>query len=178
MHCQRGQNILLVGQNTFESNNSDKNDSMASQKMRVLAKLLQKSRKLDKNIRTSFDLLRPLNFDIVVEATRRVTDYDESSQKFMWSHSTVLNLGFVIRNRAMAVRGIYLKNKEPQTDKAAEIDAFLKVHENEWHIRVSSAAHRQRQANIWKKTNILPLTQEQDVVDFNDFREGEDKERG
>ena len=117
-----------------------------------------------------------MNFDTVVEATRSDIDYIETSQKFMGSHSTALKFGFAIRDLAIAVRGIYLKSKEPQPDKAAEIDTFVKVHESEWHIRVLSAAHRQCQANVWKKTNILALTQ--DVVDFNNFLEGEDKERG
>lgn len=91
--------------------------------MRLLAKLLDSARSLDgKSITQSQELVHPAQFDVVVEAAKVVSGYNEEKQVHK-SYSCALNMGFAISDLALAVKNKYIKRQ--CREKISDVDDFI-----------------------------------------------------
>ncbi|XP_038063415.1 uncharacterized protein LOC119734131 [Patiria miniata] len=126
-----------------------------SQKMREAARLLNTARTLDDNICIAKDLVNPRNFDTVVEATLKCSNFDDSTFEFS-TPSLARKHRHILNRMAEIICAVALKTGLSDNSGAG----FKRLMQLEWPTRVSGHALRQAANSNWNEPKRLPLTKD------------------
>lgn len=135
--------------------------TVATRKMRELAKLLNEIMKIKSSITDLFGALKPENYDLLVSATKAVAKYDVENQVFK-SPTYALNMGTTLKQCCdIALMHTLKKSECFQTVRSASTEAELKtlsdVIKANWKFDISSQASTDLQINKLNKVSIVPL---------------------
>uniref|UniRef100_A0A6P7HD11 Uncharacterized protein LOC114347129 n=1 Tax=Diabrotica virgifera virgifera TaxID=50390 RepID=A0A6P7HD11_DIAVI len=144
--------------------------TVASRKMRDLAKLLIEIKKYQPSVNNLVEALQPKYFDIIVSATKIIAKYNYVEDRFE-SPTLALNMGTSLKQCCDIAIVLVLKRKELySTLPAAEAEAFLKtmIHliQTNWSYGISSRSASDLLVNKPNKITLLPL-----ATDLNFFKE-------
>lgn len=124
--AQSDETILKVGAQLLEKRGTEKSAEV-SQKMRLLARVVQEGRKLIKTEVTLVELLKPHHFDRLIECAKTVAGFQEndgsSSKKNFKVPATAVHAGYELKRAAMVIRCQALR--EMDMKKRDEVDVFL-----------------------------------------------------
>ncbi len=123
-------------------------------KMRELARLLLVARAIDKDIVALKDLINPGKFNTVLDAVKKMTGFDESTNRFSVP-STALKLRHSLVKVSHILQGEALRQEDGALKRRAE--NFSKLIELEWTVHVSSNALKTLYQRKCNSTQILPL---------------------
>ncbi|XP_073781211.1 uncharacterized protein isoform X2 [Danio rerio] len=150
--------ILSLGERMFLKNGEvGRYRADIRNKMRELARLLLVARSIDKDIVTLKDLINPAKFNTVLEAVKKMTGFDGSTNRFSVP-STALKLRHSLIKVAQILQGEALRHEDEALKGRAE--HFNKLIELEWTIHVSSNALKTLYQKKWNSAQILPLAED------------------
>ena len=141
-----------------------KTANSVSQRMRVLARLLLCLRtKLSKPKLTMKEMISPLNFDNIVEATKEIGGFTmvNSEGEFVPSFATPsvpLMLGYALEKCVSLYRGIGIKTSDQKIIKDS-VD-FLELYKLEWTNKICTLCHKTMDLNRFNKIELLPFTED------------------
>lgn len=150
--------ILSLGERMFLKNGEvGRHRADIRNKMRELARLLLVARAIDKDIVALKDLINPAKFNTVLEAVKKMTGFDSSTNRFSVP-STALKLRHSLVKVSYILQGEALR----QEDDALKGRAvhFSKLIELEWTIHVSSNALKTLYQKKWNSPQTLPLAED------------------
>ncbi|XP_074035983.1 uncharacterized protein [Leptinotarsa decemlineata] len=125
--------------------------------MRELARFLIEMRKLDSNITTLFSVLKPQNFDIIIQATKTVAKYDIDKESYK-SPSYAMNFGTSIKQCCEIAIYHALKRKDAYgTVSSAETEAELKTVTAHWKFHISTLAANDLSIKKWNRVTLIPF---------------------
>ena len=134
-----------------------KQNSLISQKMRELSRLLLQLRETDASPNSSLsDFIKPGRFDDVVSAVKKISKFQfEKGVQDVATPSLSLKIGHSLKKCVNILRGHALRAK----DKVLEEDAdnFEKLIASEWSYRVSHHSLNALNAKKFNKVELLPL---------------------
>ncbi|KAL4718874.1 hypothetical protein ACJJTC_006539 [Scirpophaga incertulas] len=118
--------------------------NVVSRKMRELAKLLLELKKIDPSINDFFSALRPIHYDIIVQATKILGNYDIEKDRY-GTPTFAMNLSTTLKQccniaiiRALKKQGPYM---EVDTGKIeADLKTLIQLIESNWKYDVSTQA--------------------------------------
>ena len=120
---RQDQMIITLGKRIFANSGRDAHEHQyVRQKMSELGRLLLQVRKLDRSVHTLQECIDPTQFQLVVEAVRVVSGYEESGNKYK-TPSLALKLGHSLKKCAQ-----YTKSQTLQAD-----DGFLTDKADNFH---------------------------------------------
>ena len=158
--ARRDEVILKYGNSLFERNESQR-ASHITQRMRILARLVQHLRIVTQQ--HSHDLvhfLTPPKFDYVVDATKTLYNFkwDRENEEIgaFASPSFALKIGHALKGCANILRGIALRKKSKEMK--ADVNAFTELIDSEWAVKISASALRTLNEAMFNKTPVLPVT--------------------
>ncbi|CAH1981444.1 unnamed protein product [Acanthoscelides obtectus] len=135
--------------------------TVASRKMRELARLLIEVRKIKPAILTLFDALKPVNYDTLVSATENTSKYDKKSQSYQ-TPTFALNMGTTLKQccdiaLVQALKKSAVLPSVQSADIEADLKTLIQIIEGNWRLDVSGQA---TDLNIhrWNKVTLVPLT--------------------
>ena len=134
--------IMALGDHWLLKHGHDRaRHSLVRAEMRLVARLLQNLRAMygDEHKWSLEDFIHPKYFKEIMLATKELSGYKEESCKYS-TPSLALKLGHSIKKCAMILRG--RATAESDEAKIQQISRFLELHELEWNVKVSCAAHR------------------------------------
>lgn len=145
--------------------------NVASRKMRELAKLLMELRKFEPSIKTLFDALQPKYFDIMVNATKVIANYN-AEKRIYESHTIALNMGTTIKQCAELAILFPLKRKNiSQSLVAAEVEADLRtliqIVQSQWKYEIS--IHAANDINVNKRNKVTLVSLAGDLKRLKEF---------
>ncbi|XP_050505687.1 uncharacterized protein LOC126883959 [Diabrotica virgifera virgifera] len=134
---------------------------VASRKMRELARLLIAIRVINKSVKSLMDLLQPKYYDILIEATKIVANYDKTKECFK-SPTFAMNISTTLKQCCDLALVFALKRKDIySTVSVAEAEAAIKTMSQlisaNWKYDISTEAANNLSTNKWNKITIVPL---------------------
>ena len=155
--------ILKFGESVFKRLKKKHNANYIRQRMRQMARLLMIANNIDDKIKNIEELIKPINFDTIIQSVQIMAEYDESTGKF-GVVALPLKIGHNLRKCATVLQthGIKTSNKEI----IEECKHFLDLMNDEY-ISVSSQALSSAAHKKFNKPKYLPLTE--DVKKFTEF---------
>lgn len=135
--------------------------NIASRKMRELARFLIEMRKLDSNITSLFSVLKPQNFDDIIQATKNVAKYDADKDLY-GSPTYALNFGTTIKQCCeIAILHALKKKGVAEKISTAEIEVDLKsviqLVTAHWKFSISAQAGNNLNINKWNRVTLIPF---------------------
>ncbi|KAG5863593.1 hypothetical protein JTB14_005010 [Gonioctena quinquepunctata] len=135
--------------------------TIASRKMRELARLLIEAKIFKPSIKDFFGALRPENYDVLVSATKAASKFDTNKQRYQ-SPTFALNMGTTLKQCCdiALVHTLKKSNLLPtiQTANAeAELKTLVQLIEGNWRFDVSSQAASDLNIQKWNKVSLVPL---------------------
>lgn len=164
--CKEDELILKLGSLLYLGYSVNQYDFIR-QTMRQLGRLLLQTRNTNHNIRAIFDLLLPINFEILITGVQNLCAASRNNTNTLeyGIPSLALKLGHSLRKCAQIVRGIALRKGDLNCDR--NMKSFIDLMELEWRKKVSAAALRTLSQRKMNSTRILPLTD--DIVKLNQY---------
>jgi len=163
---------IILNYGAFVSQNCTASQhTYVSQRMRQLARLLIELR--DANHSPDADLssfLKPERFDTVVAAVLKVCRYEDCTKTEsakLKVPSLALKLGYALRKCCTLLVNKALREKDIALERDA--DSFLRIHDSEWKVRVSSIALKTMTYEKRNKPELIPLTA--DLVKIKQYLE-------
>jgi len=131
-----------------------------SMRMRMLARLLMRLRNNTNQPDAELSsFIKPDRFDDIVCAVQQEAKYvasAHSSSARLNKPSVALKLGYALRNCSGLVVNRALRERNVVLERDAE--AFIRLYDTEWKVRVSSVALKTMKDDRRKKQDLLPLT--------------------
>lgn len=150
--------IIALGERMFLKNGEVKRHRAdIRNKMRELARLVLAARTIDTAIVNLKDLIDPGKFNTVLEAVKKMTGFDNLSNRFSIP-STALKLRHSLVKVAYILQGEALRQEDDVLKKRAE--QFIKLIELEWTTHVSSNALKTLYQKKWNNPQTLPLSED------------------
>ena len=151
--------ILKLGEHYVSAaGHTNNSNHYISQKMREAARLLSTARSFSSHITTAKDLVKPRNFDSVVEAALKCSHFNDTTFEFS-TPSLARKHGHILNRMAEIVDAEALKNGVFDNDRSSAA-GFKRLMQLEWPSRVSSHALRQAANSKWNEPKKLPLTKD------------------
>lgn len=150
--------ILSFGQRQFKKYGHESHQQYyLSQKVRELGRLLECVKIIDPNISMLEECLHPNNWEVVLQAVKKVAGHKDTSNKYK-TPSLPLKLGHSLIKCAKMLKaeGIIEGNSEKR--KVAEDFALL--YQIEWNERISGQALATLDTNSYNKPKLLPLVED------------------
>lgn len=142
--------------------------TVASRKMRELAKILLEMQKLQPSIKDLRDALKPQNYDLIVAATKHVSGYDERNEHFS-SPNLAMNISTSFKQCCRIALMDALKSKSC-VDREQLEDDLKKVNclfEDNWRVDIFRQAADSLYTKKFIKVNLVPLAK--DLKLLNDY---------
>ncbi|KAK4882326.1 hypothetical protein RN001_005645 [Aquatica leii] len=138
--------------------------NVTSRKMRELARLVIAIRNMNPQLTSLIKILKPKNFDILLEATKTVARFDKNHDTFN-SPTYAMNIATSLKQCCDIAIMENLKRKYVNVSvSTAEIESDLKtlIHliNANWKFEISSQAGNDLNVNKWNKISIIPLAQD------------------
>lgn len=156
--------ILQFGATILEKVGKPKANYM-SQRMHQLARLLMKLREIgqEKEAEAAFeDYIDTSKFDVLVEAVKKLCEFDNKSRLDIGIPSLSLKLGHGIKRCAQVVKCSALQGKDEGLIKRAK--RFFDLFESEWSAKISSRSLASLGSKKQNKVDYLPLAQDLTVL--------------
>lgn len=171
--CKNDVLILKFGAMQFEKYASTQSDYIR-QSMRQLARLQLALNGLDQhNSRSLSDYLTPDKFDIIVQATKKITMNPISSDSIVrpefHTPSLALKIGFALKKCIAIQRGSALRAGNMKKNKS--LLSLNDLIDMEWNIRISSNALSTLHRRKFNATQLLPITD--DLVHLSKYIDDE-----
>jgi len=165
--CKTDDLIIRFGECLHERLGSQRAHDI-SQRMRLLARLLQKVNAERQERITLSQCLTVSNFDNIVKATRSLCEVfdDPSGRPLFRIPSLGLKLGHSLKSCAEAKRGVAVRASDYVT--VQEVDDFLFLHSSEWTSRISSASLASLKYRKYNNPELLPVTS--DLVKLKEYQ--------
>ena len=138
----------------------EKQNSLVSQKMRELGRLLLELRKTDSNPASPLsDFINPERFDHVVSAVKNIAKFhfDQGVQNVA-TPSLSLKIGHSLKKCINILRGHALRRKDKVLEE--DVDNFEKLIDAEWTYRVSHHSLSAISTKKFNKVDLLPLAED------------------
>ncbi|CAH0392007.1 unnamed protein product [Bemisia tabaci] len=164
--------ICLFGSEIIQNHLQFNQLRQVATRMRELARLLVKLRKLDKSITSLSDALFPSKFKFIVEATRELCRYDEMSGKVdVISMPTRIGTSIKLCIQLNMCRIIENESTPQDVALSAQRDAELMqtLFSNRWAFNVSSNAEKSKKRRDASKSQII--ADNNDVKLFTEYLE-------
>ncbi|XP_029934175.1 uncharacterized protein LOC115378143 [Myripristis murdjan] len=150
--------IISLGESmVLKNGESGRHRADIRNKMRELARLVLVARTMDKDIFFLKDLISPGKFNTVLEAVKKMTGFDSSTNRFSVP-STALKLHHSLVKVSYILQGEGLRQDDDDLKKRAE--QFSKLIELEWTTHVSSNALKTLDQKKWSSPQMLPLSED------------------
>lgn len=139
---------------------------VAKRYMRRLSRLLLKTRELEKNDRLNMiDILRPQKFEVLVQATQLIAEYDDKSRTFK-SPSLALQMGTLIKHAINTASSIEMQKENCSKELLEKLRSLKELIETDWAHLLSSAAGQNLAINKFNKPSLIPLTADIRVINI------------
>ena len=135
----------------------EKQNSLISQKMRELSRLLLQLRETDASPNSSLsDFIKPGRFDDVVSAVKSISKFQfEKGVQGVATPSLSLKIGHSLKKCVNILRGHALRAKDKVLEEDA--DSFERLIVSEWSYRVSHHSLNALNTKKFNKVELLPL---------------------
>ncbi|KAL1492583.1 hypothetical protein ABEB36_010823 [Hypothenemus hampei] len=135
--------------------------SVVSRKMRELSKILIELRKLDKSINDMFSALKPIHFDLFVQAAKNISGHNEVKCSFK-SPTFAMNIATSLKQCCDIALGFAYKRHESYLsvaakDAEADIKTLIMLFTSNWRFEISTQANQNLNINKWNKVTAIPL---------------------
>lgn len=140
-------------------------------KMRQLASLLLEVRKKIK-VKGLFEALEPMNFDLVVECTKKISKYDAASESY-GAPSLASQMGTELKDCVDVAYNIMLKKYGMKSELANKFKVFKELIVSEWRYEISSIANNDLKQKKWNKPTLIPLAEDLTLLRKYLLKEGE-----
>lgn len=152
--CEFGSRYLKVHRESHFIN-------VVSRKMRELARFLIEMRKFDSNITTLFSVLKPQNFDLIIQATKNVAKYDSDKESYK-SPSYAMNFGTSIKQCCEIAIYHALKKKDSyetvcSAETEAELKTVIQLVTAHWKFHISTLAGNDLSIKKWNRVTLIPF---------------------
>ncbi|XP_045488679.1 uncharacterized protein LOC123690070 isoform X1 [Pieris rapae] len=142
--------------------------NVVSRKMRELAKLLLELKKLDPSIIDFFSALRPIHYDIIVQATKILGNYDIEKDRYE-TPTFAMNLSTTLKQCCNIAIMCALKKQGPYTEVdtgkiEADLKTLIQLIESNWKYDVSTQAATDLNKKKWNKITIVPLANDLKIL--------------
>nr|CAI5849407.1 unnamed protein product [Callosobruchus analis] len=140
---------------------------VARRYMRRLARLLQCSRNLEnKQNLELIDILCAPKFKTIVEATKRITGYDQSNKTYK-SPSLAFQMGTLINCAIDASRSLEIQKKNPNLKRLEQLNQVKILIQSDWAFEISSEAGQNILINRFNKPTVIPAAM--DIKKFDTY---------
>lgn len=166
--------ILHFGESYLKKHKRERKEYACSSRMRDLSRLLITYRNLIQDTTVSLkDILKPKNFDTILNAVRQITGYDPIKKVFT-APSVAMHLGTHLKIVCDELIHLILKespgftceSKEDMGFWQQEVKNFKKLVETRWNTEISALANKDLHEKRWNKPLLIPL-----VNDIKMFRD-------
>ena len=134
---------------------------VTSRKMRELARLLIKIRKRAPGVRKLLEALQPQNYDLIVEATKSASRYNEEKECFE-SPTYAIRICKSLKDCCSITVTYALKNKDiysivSSTESEAKLRTMIQLIESNWFFDVGGQAANNLNIKKSNKVTIIPF---------------------
>ncbi|XP_063907787.1 uncharacterized protein LOC135125929 [Zophobas morio] len=150
--------ICAVARRYLKSHRDKQFRLVASRKMRQLASLLIEIKKKI-NVKSLFQALDPLNFDILVQCTKIISRYDAETDSY-GAPSLASHMGTELKDCIDVAYNMSLKKYKAETNDANNLKILKELIVNEWRFEVSTIANSDLQQKKWNKPSLIPLAED------------------
>ncbi|KAF6204575.1 hypothetical protein GE061_018735 [Apolygus lucorum] len=135
--------------------------NIISRKMRELGKLLIEIRKGEPTVKTLLDALKPQHFDLLVEAAKRASKYDEKTNKY-GSPTYAMNISTSLKECCEISCNFLYRNAsfpDKESYERAEFDfkRLITMISSDWKYEVSHQAANDLHYSTMNRITIVPL---------------------
>lgn len=153
--------ICAFGARYLKTHREKHSVHVISRKMRELSKILIECRKLNLNIKSLFDVLKPEYYDLIVKVTKILAKYDKIKNTYE-SPSLALTIGTLMKQSCELALTFAIKKKYGYQyyladDAQKEIQTLIQLIESQWRFDISSQASEDLSMKKWNKITIVPL---------------------
>ncbi|TRY65314.1 hypothetical protein DNTS_029582, partial [Danionella cerebrum] len=135
-----------------------------AQKMRELGRLVLSAKEIESSVKGLKDLCEPTKFELVLKATRRLSNYSTNTTEY-GKPSTAVKIGFSLKGATETWIGHCLMRSNTLAEKRAK--KFKELLDNRWSSYVSTNAHSTMEQRRWNCEDCLPLTE--DVISLQNY---------
>jgi integrase len=159
--CRQDYVIRTFGYHQWEKN-AKGDRKVVMNEMRNIAKLVIQLRKEVPGF-TGEDLFDKENFDLVTESMKTITMAEKKNQK----HSLKVHLAHNLRSAAKIMQAVYLI--KDQTEKATEVEVFLKVLAILWKGMVNKSVYKIKKRGQQRLRKPQRLPEEKNLRKIKDY---------
>lgn len=163
--------ICAVARRYLKSHRGKQFRLVASRKMRQLAALLIEIRKKIK-VKSMFDALDPLNFDVLVECTKIISRYNSETETY-GVPSLASHMGTELKDCIDVAYNLALKKYRQDNECTNKLKILKELIENEWRFEISTIANNDLQQKKWNKPSLIPLAEDLTSLKTYTLRESE-----
>lgn len=161
-------NLSAFGSQCLKTHREKHFVNVVSRKMRELAKLLLELKNIDPFINDFFSALRPIHYDIIVQATKILGNYDIEKDRYE-TPTFAMNLSTTLKQCCNIAIMCALKKQGPYTEvDTGKIEANLKtliqLIESNWKYDVSTQAATDLNKKKWNKITIVHLANDLKIL--------------
>lgn len=130
---------------------------VAKRQMRRLARLLIAIRRLSNNVYLKLiDILTPMNFKRLAEATKEISGYNEMNRSFS-SPSLALQMGTIIKNAIDTAYSLEIQRPDSSSQHLENLKNLTVLMKTDWAHEVSSEAGQNLLINKFNKPSLIPM---------------------
>ena len=155
-HIRRDSLICKYGDSLYGKHGRVKaKHQYIAQRMRELGRFMLVVKDMDKKVKSLKDVCAPSQFQLVVNAAKRLSRFSPSKNEF-GKPSTAVKLGFSLKGAVEVLIGQTLMNEDDLGEKRAK--QFYELLEKNWKNYVSVSAYETIKEKSWNKQDDIPLT--------------------
>lgn len=153
--------ICAFGARYLKSHRDQRFINVVSGKMRELARLFIEVKKENGHINNFFQMLDPKYYDLMVEATKKVAEYD--TEKELYGRPTyALNIGTSLKQCCDVAIDFAVKRKEiyatiPGAEARSNLQTLQQLISSNWKYDIATEASKNLNVKRWNKVTIVPL---------------------
>nr|CAI5858800.1 unnamed protein product [Callosobruchus analis] len=129
---------------------------VTSRKMRELSKILMELKKLNPEIKSMLQALKPMYFDLFVQATQIVARYEPTNDSYV-SPSFAMNIVNSFKQCCDIAISYVVKESVPAAEAESQLRTMHQLFTSNWRFEISSHAADTLNLNKWNNITIVPL---------------------
>lgn len=138
--------------------------NVTSRKMRELSRLLIELKQKEPKINSLFDSLQPQYFDLIVEATKIIAQYNPQKEIYE-SPTLAMNMATSLKQCCDIAITLVIKRQENYAsltwaEAESKLRTMIHLFNSNWKFEVSSHAASNLNLNKWNRITIVPLAQD------------------
>nr|CAI5851676.1 unnamed protein product [Callosobruchus analis] len=129
---------------------------VTSRKMRELSKIPMELKKLNPEIKSMLQALKPMYFDLFVQATQIVARYEPTNDSYV-SPSFAMNIVNSFKQCRDIAISYVVKESVPAAEAESQLRTMHQLFTSNWRFEISSHAADTLNLNKWNNITIVPL---------------------